>query len=522
MAVNEGQLTLNEIALIEVDSDPSVGGGLDAPVGSLALLGTQTDGKMWIKTGGGVTSWAIIPRYAGGTAFTQGSVPFIDANGLLAQNNTNFFWDNTNTRLAVQNLIISPVQTSQPSATGENSRMQLHGVGTADSQFSMHRYSNDILPANLRLVKSRGVTVGSHVAVTANDILGSLSFRGSDGSLFGLGASISGYVDGVVAANSVPTRLQFSTTPVAGTTVVERMRITAGGAVIIGNGAVSQDITGLGVFPPFQILGTSATQMVAGQYSADTIPAVFNLIKSRGATVNSQALLSSGDEIGRVQFRGSDGVNFQAAASVRVAVDGTAAAGSMPGRLLLMTTPLGSTTPVERMRIDATGLAIFSQGIRLGTETSTVDGNIRYSGTDFEAYQLGGYRSLTGAWISYLAEATSAITTTSATGVLATGMTITPVAGQYIVNWNLEVSATSNNRLITGAIYVGGVLVTDTSRQFFVRTGNGTFTAADIGRLIGSTKVTTNGSQAVEIRWRTSGGTAAAQGRSMTLTEVGS
>jgi hypothetical protein len=37
------------------------------------------------------------------TAFTAGSVVFAGASGVYSQNNTNFFWDNTNTRLGIKN-----------------------------------------------------------------------------------------------------------------------------------------------------------------------------------------------------------------------------------------------------------------------------------------------------------------------------------------------------------------------------------------------------------------------------------
>src|SRR5437879_1491423 len=37
----------------------------------------------------------------GGTAFTQGSVIFAGSGGAFAQDNANFFWDNTNKRLGI-------------------------------------------------------------------------------------------------------------------------------------------------------------------------------------------------------------------------------------------------------------------------------------------------------------------------------------------------------------------------------------------------------------------------------------
>lgn len=720
MAIQEGQITLNEVSLFELDSDPSTGGGFAASIGSIAILGDQVSGAMWIKSGAGDTAWSIIPRLANGTAFTLGSVLFADANGFVAQKNAQFFWDNTNNFLglgttvpavklhqdggnatatyhkftagtttgvtsadgfdvgvdaagnaelrqrenlsmllytnnvvgarldASQRLVISTA-ASQASSSTDQSRLQVHGTDAATSQAALMRWSNDTASATLRLTKSRGASIGTHTIVQNNDFIGALSFRGSDGANYITAATISALVDGTPAVNGMPARLSLATTPTAGSAAVERMRINAAGQTMFGNSAAidvtgtsifpavqavgasaaasqyaafiysndnigpyitlaksrnttfgsqtivavddslgriqfkgsdgvalqsaaevraavdgtpgvgsmptrlsmyttptgtanpvervrvdsagrivigaataAQDITGLSAFPVFQILGTAAVQMAGIQYSADTIGPVFNIIKSRGATVGTQGLVSSGDEFGRIQFRASDGVNFQAGASIRALVDGTAAAGSMPGYLIMMTTPTGATTPVERMRITSTGLAIHSQGIRLGNETDTTDGNARFTSTDFEGRLGSTWRSLTGAWISYNAEATGAITTNSTTDVLMTSMTLTPAAGTYIVNWEADVSATSNTRLITTSIYVDGVQVANSAKQNFIRTGNATFTLADISHSVGSTKVTVNGSQAVELRWKTNGGTAAAQGRNLTLIEVGS
>lgn len=46
---------------------------------------------------------AILPISRGGTgasSFTSGSIPFI-FNGIFSQDNSNFFWDNTNKRLGI-------------------------------------------------------------------------------------------------------------------------------------------------------------------------------------------------------------------------------------------------------------------------------------------------------------------------------------------------------------------------------------------------------------------------------------
>ena len=67
-------------------------------------------------------------------------------------------------------------------------------------------------------------------------------------------------------------------------------------------------------------------------------------------------LVQSGDELGQITFVGGEGSNFQNAAAIKSFVDGTAASGTdMPGRLAFFTSPDGSTTMSERMRINNSG-----------------------------------------------------------------------------------------------------------------------------------------------------------------------
>lgn len=68
------------------------------------------------------------------------------------------------------------------------------------------------------------------------------------------------------------------------------------------------------------------------------------------------SIVQSGDEIGNVAFKGWNGTSYDIGAYVRAFVDGTpGASGDMPVRLSFWTTPDGSATPVERMRISQAG-----------------------------------------------------------------------------------------------------------------------------------------------------------------------
>lgn len=106
------------------------------------------------------------------------------------------------------------------------------------------------------------------------------------------------------------------------------------------------------------------------------------------------------------------------------------------------------------------------------------------------------------------------ITTTSLTDVVATGMTITPTAGTYIVLFSSDMKNSSNNRTMNYSIYVNGVQVANSQRINSVNN--------NIDRNVAHTSsvVTVNGSEAIDIRWRTSGNTATMGNRILTLLKV--
>jgi hypothetical protein len=77
--------------------------------------------------------------------------------------------------------------------------------------------------------------------------------------------------------------------------------------------------------------------------------------KSRSATDGGYTIVQNGDTLGKLEFYGSDGVDFALAADISSAVDGTPGSNDMPGRLVFSTNADGSATVTERMRIDSSG-----------------------------------------------------------------------------------------------------------------------------------------------------------------------
>ena len=113
------------------------------------------------------------------------------------------------------------------------------------------RYSNNTgsqtFAACLNLAKSNTTTAGTHVAVVDEQLLGSVSAFGSDGTNFVNSSAINFGVDGAVAAGSVPGHISFSTRPATSTAApFTRMRITNAGNVGIANTSPTErlDVTG--------------------------------------------------------------------------------------------------------------------------------------------------------------------------------------------------------------------------------------------------------------------------------------
>jgi len=96
--------------------------------------------------------------------------------------------------------------------------------------------------------------------------------------------------------------------------------------------------------------------LVLMRFSANQFGADIDFVKSRNATVGSQTILNSGDQIANLNFAGSDGTAFVSAASIAVNVDGVPGTNDMPGRLVFSTTADGASSPTERMRISNAGL----------------------------------------------------------------------------------------------------------------------------------------------------------------------
>jgi hypothetical protein len=112
---------------------------------------------------------------------------------------------------------------------------------------------------------------------------------------------------------------------------------------------------------------------------------------------------------------------------------------------------------------------------------------------------------------------TTPASTTSGTHVLAAGMTITPAAGTYLVTFSATAGQTGNNDQVYIQVFAGGAAQ---GVEMEVRQGTTFFGGAGRYGIVAQAKVTVNGAQAIEGRFRQVGGTGTLYSRSLSIVEV--
>ena len=90
-------------------------------------------------------------------------------------------------------------------------------------------------------------------------------------------------------------------------------------------------------------------------YSNDAEGAILVMGSGRATSVTGTTIVADGDTLGRIEFQGQDGGDFETGASIFGEVDGTPGANDMPGRLVFKTTADGAHSASERMRIHNSG-----------------------------------------------------------------------------------------------------------------------------------------------------------------------
>ena len=249
--------------------------------------------------------------------------------------------------------------------TGDNNILQSGRVKITSNSSGGYILQNDNSPLYLGANTSYPLTIESGATADTSNvrILSNLTI---DNSLI-LGNAEASDIHTIkgattLLANSASAALTVTQTGTGNSFVVQDSAnpdstpfvITAGGQVVMG---FTAQLSGAQYNPSIEVFGADSSESGIGQfqYGANTSAARYQFNKTRGATANAQTVVVSGDELGTIQFAGSDGTGYIRGAFIRADVDGTPGLNDMPGRLVFSTTADGASSPTERMRIDSAG-----------------------------------------------------------------------------------------------------------------------------------------------------------------------
>jgi hypothetical protein len=137
------------------------------------------------------------------------------------------------------------------------------------------------------------------------------------------------------------------------------MRIDSSGRLLVGVSTARSNVNS--TTPNLQIetattVATAAASLsVINNQGAGGSTAALNLGLTRGTSLGGTTKVEGTDDLGYINFLGSDGTNFIPGARIFCTVDGTTGTNDMPGRLAFSTTADGSSSPTERVRITSAG-----------------------------------------------------------------------------------------------------------------------------------------------------------------------
>ena len=191
--------------------------------------------------------------------------------------------------------------------------------------------------------------------------------------------------------------------------------------------------------------------------------------------------MSSGDMVGQVKFTDTNGAEFSI---IQCQVNDPPSSGDNPGRLVFLTTPDGSPTPLERMRIGSTGNVGFNTDQFSGNQTIQIAGGLLAAGSNLtnEGLMFQPFTTATTGdvypgitWsgnVGALSRARAAITAVS-TGTVATASDLVFMTRSAADASSIDVTDDERMRINSGGEVLIGKTVSALATAGGLLTGNG-------------------------------------------------
>jgi len=199
--------------------------------------------------------------------------------------------------------------------------------------------------------------------------------------------------------------------------------VDASGKVAIGATTAAENLN---------IVSDGRNFLTLTRASTDVTQSVIQFRKARGTNA-SPTIVSSGDAVGEFQYAGYNGSTYQQLAGISATIEGTPSLTSMAGRIVFYTTPDGSNTLAERLRINNAG-AFGIGGANFGTSGQTI---------------ISGGSAAAPSWgtLGVSGGGTGATTAAAAINALTGGLTITSAAGTTTLT-----NTSARNIVVTGTL----------------------------------------------------------------------
>lgn len=208
--------TSTDVSAIYANSAVKTGFGTSTPYAQLAVHATSTTGIGTPRT---------LFSIASSTAGTATSTLFaVLNNGMVGIGVSN---PGTLLTVSQQSTVQTPVSGSEG---------QFIGLDGNPLRITFDTHNNNTTSGTAFMFRRSRGTSASPSALTTDDVLGSLNFRGFGTTIYAAGSTglMTAKATGAFTDTSMPTALTFDTTPGGSVTAVERLRIDASGNVGLG------------------------------------------------------------------------------------------------------------------------------------------------------------------------------------------------------------------------------------------------------------------------------------------------